>query len=163
MMPRLLLDVARDRAGAAFLEFTIAMPVLVLVLMGVLQFGLFFYDSIMVTNAAAVGTRQFSISRLSSAPYSGTVSLINAALPSNFVGNNNFEIALAVNGTSCSIDSTCYGLLNPNPPTLSCAGRCTASATLSYPCPTLMPASWVSFGNVCPNGLITVGFTQLVQ
>ena len=75
-MIRRLLEVARDCAGAAFLEFALVLPVLLLVVFGITQFGLVFYHYLMVANGAAVGARQFSVSRLDSAPYTHTVAAI---------------------------------------------------------------------------------------
>jgi Flp pilus assembly protein TadG len=56
MLPRLL-DAVGDRLGAVLVEFAVALPVL----LGVMQFRLFFYDTILATRAAAVGARQLSI------------------------------------------------------------------------------------------------------
>ena len=63
MRPRLF-DVVRDHTGSALVEFAFVLPVLLLLMLGLVQFGMMFYNYILVTNAAATGAREFSISRL---------------------------------------------------------------------------------------------------
>ena len=73
-----ILEVAKDRAGAVIVEFAAVLPVLLLVLVGVLQFGLFFYQYTALTDATAAGARQFSLSK-DVAPYSDAVKAIQNA------------------------------------------------------------------------------------
>ncbi len=51
---------ARER-GAAAVEFAIILPVLLLVMFGIVEFGTLMYDQIMVTNAAREGARWGSV------------------------------------------------------------------------------------------------------
>lgn len=102
MRPRVF-EVVRDCAGAAFLEFALVLPVLLLVMFGIMQFGLIFYHYIMVTNGAAVGARQFSISRLDTTPYTDTVTAIQNATT---LGSN-VTITLKVNNAACTTNSQC--------------------------------------------------------
>ena len=74
-----LFDVAKDQAGSVLVEFTLVLPVLMFLVLGLAQFGMIFYNYILVTNAAATGARQFSISRRDSTPYTDTVSTISSA------------------------------------------------------------------------------------
>ena len=90
-----LLKIARDRDGASLVEFAIVLPLLTIVLLGVTQFGIFFYDYATLENAAVLGERNFLQQRpfyntaagCSSSicptscftPYSSTVSLIQTA------------------------------------------------------------------------------------
>jgi Flp pilus assembly protein TadG len=167
-----LLDVARDRAGAAMVEFAIVLPLLAIVLLGILQFGIFFYDYVQVEDATAIGERQFLASRVlgqagttspcpaAATPYSSTRTAIQQAtnLPTSEI-----TITLSVGGTACTTDSGCCAALNTAYSTTGAyATAQTASVTVSYPCLTLLPVSWVP-ANFCPGGLLTSTMTQRVD
>lgn len=149
-MIRRSLEVARDHTGAVLVEFTILAPVLVLMLLGVLQFGLLYYYRISVTTATVVGARMLSISRRTTppSPYSDTVAAIQNS--SSNLNASNLTITLATyNGTAwvtCNTDTSCYTQLANayNPPPQP------ASVTVSYPCPILIPTSWVNLSGICP-------------
>ena len=88
-MIRRSLEVARDHTGAVLVEFTILAPVLVLMLLGVLQFGLLYYYRISMTTAAVVGGRMLSTSRSDQTPYSDIVAAIqNCILESQCIEFN---------------------------------------------------------------------------
>ena len=136
-MIRRLLEVARDCTGTVFLEFALVLPVLLLVAFGITQFGLIFYHYTLVTNAAAAGTRQLSVSYQDPHPYCDTINtIINA---SGGLGGtpgttsscpSTFTITLAVDGGTCTSDSTCSSLLNAahtHPPQ-------PATVTVQFPC-----------------------------
>ena len=59
-----LFNVARDCAGAVLVEFALTVPMLLVVLLGVLQFGIFYHDYVALTDATAAGAREFSLGRL---------------------------------------------------------------------------------------------------
>jgi Flp pilus assembly protein TadG len=147
-MFRRLFDVAKDRTGAALVEFAVLMPMLLLVFMGLAQFGILFYNYIMVTNAATIGARQLSISYSDTTPYTDTRTLVQ----SSAAQLSGLTITLAVGGTTCSSDTACYSALqtantNGQPPNTPIP----ASVTVSYACAiTLMPASWLNMTGVCP-------------
>jgi len=120
--------------GVAAIEFAFLAPVLILVLLGTVQFGLVLSSYVQVTNAAGVGAMTFSISRSGSTPYSDTVSAIKSAAPS--LTPANMTITLKVNGTACSTDSACATALTSAAPS---GGALTpASVTLSYPCGSML-------------------------
>lgn len=59
-------DESRKRAredGQAFVELALVLPVLLLLLLGVIQFGTIFRDYIALTDATRVGARQAAVSR----------------------------------------------------------------------------------------------------
>ena len=56
-----LLNVAGDRSGAAMVEFALLLPVLLLVALGLAQFGLVFYNYETVSGAAAYGVRTLAV------------------------------------------------------------------------------------------------------
>jgi Flp pilus assembly protein TadG len=52
-----------DESGQAFVELGLVLPVLLLLLLGVIQFGNIFRDYIALTDATRVGARQAAVSR----------------------------------------------------------------------------------------------------
>ena len=172
-----LLQIARDRDGASMFEFALVLPLLSVVLLGVTQFGIFFYDYETLENAAVAGERNFlqqrpfynSATGCSSSvcptscftPYSSTVSLINAATAG--LQASNLTTTLSVGGTACTSDSTCGNALCTAYTTTGAYSTAqTASVTVSYPCLTFLPTKWVP-GNFCPGGVLTSKVTQRVD
>ena len=155
-----LLEVARDRAGTAMVEFAIVLPLLAIALLGILQFGIFFYDYVQVENAAAIGERQFLASRLTTTPYSSTTTAIQAATS---LPTNELTITMSVGGTTCASDTACStALANAYATTGAFSIAQTASVTVSYPCLTLLPTSWVP-ESFCPGGVQGSTYTQRVD
>ena len=163
-----LLDVARDRAGSVIVEFAVVAPVLLLVLLGVLQLGIFYYDYVALTDATAAGARQFSIGRLDATPYSDTVSAVqhatcNASSTACILQTANLTITTSVNGTPCAT-GTQTASQNDAACQLALASAYSAqqpiSVTVSYSCTSLMPVSWVNLGGICP---LTMTLTQRAQ
>jgi len=56
----------RRDEGQAFVEFVIVLPILVLLIFGITQFGLAFRNYIAITDAARVGARAAAVKRTSS-------------------------------------------------------------------------------------------------
>ncbi|MFO0997098.1 MAG: TadE family protein [Alphaproteobacteria bacterium] len=114
-----------ERSGAAAVEFAIVAPMLLLVLTGIVQFGLTFNNYIELTNAVRVGGRQFAISRSSSTPWSTS----KTALTSSAVNLDATKITVTfkVNNTTCTSNSSCQTALAAAP-----GGSASVSAT--YPC-----------------------------
>lgn len=52
-----MLDKDRDQNGAAALEFVFVLPILILFLFGIIEFGLLFYNKSVITNASREGAR----------------------------------------------------------------------------------------------------------
>ncbi len=143
-----ILEIAKDCAGAVIVEFAAVLPVLLLLLVGVLQFGLFFYQYTALTEATAAGIRQFSISRLDANGYNDTVNAIIDA-SSNLTITSSM-ITLAVNGTACTTNSGCASALVTAAQQGQTGNIQPLTVTVSYPCTPLMPTSWVNLSGICP-------------
>ena len=160
-------EVVSDRTGAVMVEFAIVLPVLLSIMLGIMQFGMFFYQFTALTEAAAAGARQFSIGRLDATPFSDTNVTIKGAVPigtctsSGAAGCSNYTITMSTstnNGTSytaCTSDSACQTALataytNSQP----------IQVTVTYPCTVLMPVAWVSYGSLCPMTVTITGRAQ---
>ena len=55
-MKRAIMNI-KDQRGAAAVEFAIVLPVLILILFGIIEFSVAFYDKAMITNASREGAR----------------------------------------------------------------------------------------------------------
>jgi Flp pilus assembly protein TadG len=64
-----------EESGQAFVELALVLPVLLLLLLGVIQFGNIFRDYIALTDATRVGARQAAVSR-SIQPASNRIPLV---------------------------------------------------------------------------------------
>ena len=54
---------ARREDGQAYVEFALVLPILLLIVMGIVQFGIVFKDYIALTDSVRVGARQAAVSR----------------------------------------------------------------------------------------------------
>lgn len=99
---------ARDASGAVLVETAIALPVLILMLVGMMQFGLIFMNYLRLTEATGAGARLMSVQRGLDTPWSDTIAEIRAAAPKP---SANVSVAVSVNGTACGDDSACAELL----------------------------------------------------
>ncbi len=172
-----LLNVAKNEVGAAMVEFAIVLPLLLVVLLGIVQFAIFFYQYVIVENAAATGARVFVMNRPLACPSSATCPGTNScpytntqsALETATAGLNwsSVTYSMSANGSSCGTnvsgsDSACgTKLCNAYFATGTFSSAQTGSVTVSYPCLTLLPASWAP--SFCPNGNLTATNTQHVD
>jgi hypothetical protein len=104
---RWLRSLARDTAGAALIEITLFMPILVLMAVAIINFGLYFSYSIQVENAAQAGT-QWAIANAEQFEQSGYPS---GSVHTAGTGANNSSLASVFSAvsvpTTCSGSSTC--------------------------------------------------------
>jgi Flp pilus assembly protein TadG len=63
--------------GQAFVEFAIVLPVLVMLLMGIVQFGLAFHNYLSITDATRVGARAAAVKRTAGACAAATTAIQN--------------------------------------------------------------------------------------
>lgn len=53
----------RSESGQALVEFALLLPILAVLLMGIIEFGVVFHDYVTVTDASRVGARKAAVSR----------------------------------------------------------------------------------------------------
>ena len=58
----------RDQQGQSVAEFALVLPILVLILLAILQFGVLFRDYLAVTDAVRAGARKAAVSRSTASP-----------------------------------------------------------------------------------------------
>jgi Flp pilus assembly protein TadG len=145
---RPIISLVRCRRGVVALEFVLVAPVLLLVLFGILYFGIALNNYLILTGAAEQGAQTLSLGRGTSSPYSTAETAINSAA----VNLNTSEITrtVTIGNSSCSSDSACSTLLT--------AGA-VASIALAYPCDlTFMGYSFG--GSVCTLSAQTAAIVQ---
>jgi Flp pilus assembly protein TadG len=146
-------DDSRAERGAVAIEFALLAPVLLLLLLGAVQFGLILRNYVMLTNAVNVGAMQFAISRSATTPASTAWTALTNAAPT-LTPTTNIEMTLSVGSplTACvtnanslsaaeAADSTCATALAgaaPSGGTLQ-----PAAVTVTYPCGSQL--TWYSF------------------
>jgi Flp pilus assembly protein TadG len=63
--------------GQAFVEFALVLPLLVMLLMGIVQFGLAFHNYLAITDATRVGARAAAVKRTAGACAAATTAIQN--------------------------------------------------------------------------------------
>lgn len=53
----------RKEKGQSFVEFALVLPILILLVLGIIQFGIIFYGQVTITSAAREGARMSSIGK----------------------------------------------------------------------------------------------------
>jgi Flp pilus assembly protein TadG len=81
--------------GQALVELTLALPVLLLILFGIIQFGSLYDHYESLTNATRAGARVAAVSRSASNPVSTTVQAVKSAAPNL----NASQLVVTVSGT----------------------------------------------------------------
>jgi Flp pilus assembly protein TadG len=69
----------KKEQGQTMVEFTLVLPVLMVVLFGIIQFGITFNNYVALTDAVRAGARTAAVSRLSSTPSTDTVNRVKNA------------------------------------------------------------------------------------
>ena len=116
---------AKDRAGAAAVEFGLIAPLLLMMLMAIIEFGLTLNNYLELTDAVRVAARTFAISGTSTTPMStATTAADNSA--ANLTASS-LSLTFSVNGAACTSDSACATALAAD------AGD-TATVSGAYPC-----------------------------
>ena len=71
--------VAKDEEGQTMAEFAIVLPILVVLLFGIVQFGILFNNYVTLTDAARAGARAAAVSRQSGDPVGAATSAVRAS------------------------------------------------------------------------------------
>ena len=138
-----LSGLGRSCDGSALVEFTLVVPLLITLFVGILQFGMLLNGYVMLTSATSAGARTFAISRGANTPYTTAVNQIHSAAANLTSGS--ITITFAVNGAACTDDGTCKTALTT-------AQGLPASVTTSYPCNLLTIISGFALAATCTLG-----------
>jgi Flp pilus assembly protein TadG len=145
-----------DERGGALVEMALCLPILLMIVTGIMSFGIALNNYIMLTNAVEIGGRQLAILRGNTTdPCSDVTTTMAAASPLLQSANLNYTITL--NGTVYTSSTT------PN------SKSCTAGAALltqgkpmsvqvTYPCSLLIYGK-----NIVPSCTLSAQVTELEQ
>ena len=146
----------RGEEGQSLIESALVFPVLLLIVTGVLAFGLAFNNYLQLTNAVGSGARALAISRGQTLdPCATTASSVASAAP--LLNTANITYAFVLNGTSysgatCSSSSTSTGAAG------NLVQGKAATVTITYPC------TLAVYGvNIAPSCVLNAQLTELVQ
>jgi Flp pilus assembly protein TadG len=147
---------ARNEEGQAMIEMALALPVLLLVLTGILTFGLAFNNYVLLTEATSIGARTLAISRgATTDPCATASSAVIAAAPLLTPASLSFSFVLngaSYTGTSCSSGSSTTGAA------ANLVQGANAVVTVTYPC------SLAVYGaNYAPHCSLQAQMTELIQ
>jgi Flp pilus assembly protein TadG len=67
--------------GQAFVEFALILPVLLLIVLGIIQFGRLYNNNETITNATRAGARVAAVSRTASDPVGATIQAVKNSAP----------------------------------------------------------------------------------
>jgi Flp pilus assembly protein TadG len=145
-----------EQEGQALVEMALVLPVLLLVVTGILTFGLAFNNYILLTEATSVGARTLAISRGETTnPCATAAAAVYAAAPLLVAANLSFTFVLngtTYKGASCSSGSSTTGAAG------NLKQGAYASVTVNYPC------SLAVYGtNYAPSCSLQSQITELVQ
>jgi Flp pilus assembly protein TadG len=114
-----------DESGAMAVEFALVGPILLVILLGILQFGVTLNNYLELTDGVRVGGRTLAIGRATSTPLTSVTNAVRSAAANLTPGS--ITITASINGASCASDSACTTAL------ASAVGG-SATVTASYPC-----------------------------
>jgi Flp pilus assembly protein TadG len=113
--------VRRFQTGAAAVEFALVAPLLLLLLLGIFQFGWLFNNYLMLTQATSSGSRLFSVQRGYDSPCTTAFNAVKSAAAG--LNASSITMSCSVNGGSvcssctggaCAGDSVCKAALTSN-------------------------------------------------
>src|SRR2546421_10045949 len=83
----------RDERGQTMAEFAVVLPILVVLLFGIVQFGILFNNYVTLTDAARAGARAAAVSRNDSDPVGTATAAVRASANGLTQANLNVSIA----------------------------------------------------------------------
>lgn len=137
---------ARDEAGQAVIETAVTLPILLMVVLGIAQFGIAFNHYIMLTDAVRVGARQLASGRQTANPCQVAAARIAASAVS--LASANIAVTMTVNGTQYTGtppgSPSCPGSVGTS---MVAGGNAIVSAT--YPCNLIIYGIDFAVGGAC--------------
>jgi Flp pilus assembly protein TadG len=119
----------RSEDGQAFVEFAIVLPMLVLLVFGITQFGLAFRNYLAITDAARVAARAAAVKRTSSPCAAATTAIQNTVSSGQWAQISSRITCTAGPNVGDQVTITIKYPYSIGLPGVSAAGDLTASAT----------------------------------
>ena len=138
--------------GQALLEFAVSLPILLVVVTGILAFGVVLNNYVVLTNATDDGARALSISRgQTTDPCATTAAAVYAAAP--ILRQSGYVFTITLNGTKYT-GTTC----NSSAAVANVVQGAQAQVSVSYPC------SLAMYGmNAAPGCMLQAQTTEIIQ
>jgi len=114
----------KDDSGQALVEAALTIPVLLVVVFGIAQFGITYNNYIMLTDSVRAGARQLSVSRGAPNPCSTALARVYASATS--LNPASLSVTMTVNGNSYASSCSGQGALM--------TGGQDVTVAASYPC-----------------------------
>jgi Flp pilus assembly protein TadG len=151
---------ARDTGGAALLEAALVLPLLLVVTLGMIQFGMLFNEEILVTNAAAAGGRQASVSRGDLSAGTNIQNVVTTTAAGLNTSKMTVYICVPSSSSTCAAASSCGTSCN-----FTNYQGDQVTVTVKYACTALFNFgttawSYLNIGSLCP---ISTSVTEVVQ
>ena len=147
---------SRNEQGQSLVEFALSLPLLMLILTGMMTFGIALHSYLELTNATSIGARLIAISRgQTTNPCAMVATAVYNAAP--LLKQTSLTFSLVLNGTtypgtSCSSPDTTTGAAG------NLLQGSDAQLTVKYPC------NLKVFGyNYAPSCIMTARTTELMQ
>jgi Flp pilus assembly protein TadG len=122
--------------GSVAVEASVVLPVLLMLALGILQFGIIMNTYMTATSAAAAGLQSISVMRGISGSYTAALNAAKAAATRSIwnVPSSDVSVSFSVNGSSCASDTACdLALTSAAPPSSGGAGG-TSQVSISIAC-----------------------------
>jgi Flp pilus assembly protein TadG len=137
--------------GVVAIEMALVTPVLMVLALGVAQFGWLLVNYIVAANAASVGAQYFAGQRGTTTPYSSTALQVAAVVGSV---STNVQVVRSVNGTACSSDADCMSAM-------SSAQGDPATVEVSYSFSPLYSGNFMGLGSMMPANIDSVSVARV--
>jgi Flp pilus assembly protein TadG len=140
---------AGDTRGSVLLEAALIMPLVVLFIAGIADYGVVLYQYHTLSTANGSAVRQLIVSRGFDNPYTGVLAQYNDWAPNLSVQGNQITVSVENSDdelTPCATDTSCKALLDDavgKQATVSIDYPCTTTfiPSMASPCPILITAS----------------------
>jgi Flp pilus assembly protein TadG len=128
-MKKLRAALPQSEDGQAIVEFVIVLPLLVLLLLGIAQFGLAFHNYLSITDATRVGARAAAVKRTAGACAAATTAIQNTVSAKQWTAISSRITCTAGTNTGDPVKVTVKYPYRIGLPGFSASGDLTASAT----------------------------------
>lgn len=136
----------------------VTMPFIIMILLGMAQFGWLLVNFIAVSNAASSAVRTFASQRGTTTPYTTTLAQAKAA--ASFLNQNSITISTTVNGVACSDDAGCATDLAPaSSASVNVPVKVSVNYSGFHP---VVPGNYLNLNSMMPSILIA-SFSARVQ
>ena len=155
----------RGETGSALVEFSLILPVFLLLATGMTTFGIALNQYLELTNAVAVGAQQLAISRNAVAdPCSMAVSAIQTAAPFLASSSIQYQIAFTAPTSSTTITSATYSSGKKGSPTCSGAAQSNMGQGGSVQVMATYPCTLSVYGaNLIPGCTLHAEVTEIIE